>query len=164
LQQQGNSKLIRPALVRSGTASQVAYTLPHPIWKNEYVDAVKITHLDPENFTDKLALNTVRLMRYASARHPVVLITSGASCLFARAHFRFNFDWMSGYSWGKLTEADWLRRIIFLETVAGVPGSVAAILRHLHSLRRLKRDHGWIHTLLVPPPHPAWPMMMTRRC
>jgi threonyl-tRNA synthetase len=56
---------------------------------------------------------------------------------------------MSGYSWGKLTEADWLRRIIFLETVAGVPGSVAAILRHLHSLRRLKRDHGWIHTLLV---------------
>ncbi len=56
---------------------------------------------------------------------------------------------MSGYSWGKLTEADWLRRIIFLETVAGVPGSVAAILRHLHSLRRLRRDHGWIHTLLV---------------
>lgn len=25
---------------------------------------------------------------------------------------------------------------------------VAAMTRHLHSLRRLKRDHGWIHTLL----------------
>lgn len=40
------------------------------------------------------------------------------------------------------------RRICFLETVAGVPGMVAAMTRHLHSLRRLKRDHGWIHTLL----------------
>ena len=40
------------------------------------------------------------------------------------------------------------RRICFLETVAGVPGMVAAMTRHLHSLRRLKRDFGWIHTLL----------------
>lgn len=40
------------------------------------------------------------------------------------------------------------RRIIFLETVAGVPGMVAAMTRHLHSLRRMQRDYGWIHTLL----------------
>lgn len=40
------------------------------------------------------------------------------------------------------------RRIIFLETVAGVPGMVAAMTRHLQSLRKLRRDHGWIHTLL----------------
>ena len=40
------------------------------------------------------------------------------------------------------------RRIILLETVAGVPGMVGAMTRHFHSLRRLKRDHGWIHTLL----------------
>ncbi len=39
-------------------------------------------------------------------------------------------------------------RIIFLETVAGVPGMVAAMVRHLHSLRLMRRDHGWIHTLL----------------
>ena len=39
-------------------------------------------------------------------------------------------------------------RIIFLETVAGVPGMVAAMVRHLHSLRMMRRDHGWIHTLL----------------
>lgn len=38
-------------------------------------------------------------------------------------------------------------RIIFLETVAGVPGSIAGILRHLASLRRMRRDNGWIHTL-----------------
>ena len=30
----------------------------------------------------------------------------------------------------------------------GVPGFTAAMVRHLHSLRRMQRDHGWIHTLL----------------
>lgn len=37
---------------------------------------------------------------------------------------------------------------IFLESVAGVPGMVAGMLRHLHSMRRMKRDNGWIETLL----------------
>ena len=32
--------------------------------------------------------------------------------------------------------------------VAGVPGMVGGMLRHLRSLRDMKRDHGWIHTLL----------------
>ena len=41
-----------------------------------------------------------------------------------------------------------LVRFIFLESIAGVPGMVAGMLRHLHSLRRLKRDNGWIETLL----------------
>jgi hypothetical protein len=40
-----------------------------------------------------------------------------------------------------------LIRFIFLETIAGVPGSVAGMIRHLHSLRRMKRDNGWIETL-----------------
>ena len=39
-------------------------------------------------------------------------------------------------------------RIIMLETIAGVPGMVAAMVRHFNSLRRMTRDHGWIHTLL----------------
>lgn len=42
----------------------------------------------------------------------------------------------------------WLVRMVFLESVAGVPGMVAASLRHLHSLRLLRRDKGWIKTLL----------------
>ena len=36
------------------------------------------------------------------------------------------FDVLSGYSWGKmfgtLDERKWLSRVIYLETVAGVPG------------------------------------------
>ncbi|KAL9941429.1 hypothetical protein ACHAO5_009003, partial [Verticillium nonalfalfae] len=69
-----------------------------------------------------------------------------------------------------LTEAQWLVRFIFLESIAGgteplprigmawndhqltsnqtVPGMVAGMLRHLGSLRRMKRDNGWIETLL----------------
>lgn len=31
---------------------------------------------------------------------------------------------------------------------AGVPGMVGGMLRHMRSLRTMKRDHGWIHTLL----------------
>lgn len=37
---------------------------------------------------------------------------------------------------------------IFLESVAGVPGMAAGMLRHLHSMRRMKRDNGWMETLL----------------
>lgn len=48
-----------------------------------------------------------------------------------------------------LASADlWLQRAIFLETVAAVPGMVAAMVRHLRSLRILKKDDGWIHSLL----------------
>ncbi|KAI0008859.1 alternative oxidase [Xylariaceae sp. FL0662B] len=47
-----------------------------------------------------------------------------------------------------LTESQWLIRFLFLESIAGVPGMVAGMLRHLHSIRRLKRDNGWIETLL----------------
>ncbi len=112
-----------------------------------------------------------------------------------------------GYGW-QMNEKKWLRRIIFLETVAGVPGApvvctvsslsdrfcvaqessaawafnpaatmwraqqisaralrssplgvrndgstllagmVGGMLRHMRSLRTMKRDHGRIHTLL----------------
>ena len=35
---------------------------------------------------------------------------------------RLSFDVLSGYAFGKLTPAKVLRRVLFLETVAGVPG------------------------------------------
>jgi ubiquinol oxidase len=40
-------------------------------------------------------------------------------------------------------------RAVVLETVAAVPGMVGATLQHLKSLRRMKDDGGWIHTLLA---------------
>jgi len=39
-------------------------------------------------------------------------------------------------------------RAVVLETVAAVPGMVAGNIQHLSSLRRMKNDDGWIHTLL----------------
>lgn len=48
----------------------------------------------------------------------------------------------------QMSERKWLIRMVFLESVAGVPGMVAGMLRHLHSLRRMKRDNGWIESLL----------------
>ncbi|XP_031567994.1 alternative oxidase, mitochondrial-like [Actinia tenebrosa] len=99
------------------------YLLPHPIWTEEDVNKVKITHKEPQDKIDKVAYYSVQLLRTA-------------------------FDLASFYKIGPMTENKWLNRIIMLETVAGVPGMIGGMARHLKSLRRLSRDHGWIHTLL----------------
>jgi len=67
--------------------------------------------------------------------------------------FRKSMDLSTGYRHDPtkpyaMTERKWLVRFIFLESIAGVPGMVAGMMRHLHSLRRMKRDNGWIETLL----------------
>jgi ubiquinol oxidase len=44
--------------------------------------------------------------------------------------------------------SQWLMRILFLETLAGVPLFTTAMVCHLHSLCIMRRDGGWIHMLL----------------
>lgn len=39
-------------------------------------------------------------------------------------------------------------RAVVLETVAAVPGMVGGLLQHLHALRTISNDHGWIRILL----------------
>lgn len=58
------------------------------------------------------------------------------------------FNNMTGYKAQNtpVKAVEW--RLIVLESFAGVPGFMAAMFRHFRSLRTLKRDHGWIHTLL----------------
>ncbi|CAD5113183.1 DgyrCDS2371 [Dimorphilus gyrociliatus] len=99
-----------------------ASSLPHPIWSDDEVRSITITHRQPKGFIDWSAYLTVQFLRKG-------------------------FDILSGYN-RKRDEGVWINRITFLETVAGVPGMVAAMVRHLNSLRRMERDHGWIHTLL----------------
>lgn len=114
-------------LVPSDRQEVKEYTLPHPIWSHDEVESVTVTHRRPVGFTDHLAYYSVAAMR-----------------LF--------FDIFSGYKLqlklGTLDERAVLIRCIFLETVAGVPGFAAGMIRHLNSLRNMERDHGWIHTLL----------------
>ena len=62
--------------------------------------------------------------------------------------FYHSFNFITGYNAENpsVKAIEW--RLIVLESFAGVPGFVAAGFRHFRSLRALKRDHGWIATLL----------------
>ena len=57
-------------------------------------------------------------------------------------------DTLTRYNPEKMREGHWLNRMIFLETVAGVPGMIGGMCRHMRSLRKLEHDNGWIHHLL----------------
>jgi hypothetical protein len=61
---------------------------------------------------------------------------------------RFGFDLGTRFNKDKMTEKEWLNRCVFLETIAGVPGMVGGMARHMKSLRTLRHDHGLIHHLL----------------
>lgn len=89
---------------------------------------VVIAQRETKSRSDRLALASVRVLRWGmdfatGYQHP----PPGKE---GQAEFR-------------MVERKWLTRFIFLESVAGVPGMVAGMLRHLRSLRRMKRDHGW---------------------
>lgn len=89
---------------------------------------VTIAHREAKNWADWVALGTVRVLRWGmdfvtGYRHP----PPGKE---HEAQFQ-------------MTEQKWLTRFIFLESIAGVPGMVGGMLRHLRSLRKMKRDNGW---------------------
>eukprot|EP00882_Tetradesmus_deserticola_P010124 GHRQ01010696.1.p1 GENE.GHRQ01010696.1~~GHRQ01010696.1.p1 ORF type:complete len:370 (+),score=184.96 GHRQ01010696.1:251-1360(+) len=124
----------RQQLGEAGSAATAASSswLPHDVrmamrthaYPTAYLEAVSSKHLPPEKLHQQLALRAVLTMRAS-------------------------FDLVTGYRHGKaMPEGHWLRRIIFLETVAGVPGMVGGMLRHLRSLRLMQRDNGWTNTLL----------------
>lgn len=58
------------------------------------------------------------------------------------------FNKITGYRTADPTPDSVAFRLIFLESIAGVPGMIAAQHRHFRSLRNMDRDYGWIHTLL----------------
>lgn len=62
------------------------------------------------------------------------------------AYHTFNFCTGYKHENPSVKSIEW--RLLILESIAGVPGFVAAGFRHFRSLRTLNRDHGWIATLL----------------
>ena len=114
-----DSSLQRPGKKEAVTS----YMLRLPAYTADEATRIDMRHVPTRSIADRVAWTTIRLLR-------------------------FGFDLGTGYGLRTFKEEQWLQRIIFLETVAGVPGMVGGMLRHLRSLRRLKRDYGWIHTLL----------------
>ncbi|PGH06453.1 alternative oxidase, mitochondrial [Helicocarpus griseus UAMH5409] len=111
-------------------------TWKHPVFTEKEMKDITVAHRSAKDWSDWTALGTVRFLRWATDlatgyRHPV------AGRPETEKSKEFN-----------MTERKWVIRFIFLETVAGVPGMVGGMLRHLRSLRRMKRDNGWIETLL----------------
>lgn len=95
----------------------------HPVWDVKDVEQVQINHKPSGGIVDTVAYTLVKICRWS-------------------------FDTLSLYRFGTLTTRKVVNRCLFLETVAGVPGMVGGMVRHMSSLRGMKRDHGWIHTLL----------------
>ena len=109
---------------RKKDAVAQTYMLAHPVYDFEYIESIRPRHRQPQGARDYVSM-------------------------FAVWSARKGFDAVTNYSHEKsMTKDEWLFRFIFLETVAGIPGMVAGMLRHMHSLRLLRHDNGWIHTLL----------------
>ncbi|KZT73769.1 alternative oxidase [Daedalea quercina L-15889] len=118
------------------------WVLFHPVYTPEELRSVDILHREANTWSDKIAYNFVRVLRWgfdvASGYKHKPLPPNYANMTLDELK-------KDGYI---MDERQWLRRFLFLESIAGVPGMVAATLRHLRSLRLLRRDSGWIHTLL----------------
>jgi len=106
-----------------GTCStEYMYGKSRGVYSDEELE-VKLTHVEPKTMQDKMALQAVGVVR-------------------------FLFDTVSMWNHGEITQAKVLRRVIFLETVAGIPGFVAAMFRHFRSLRTFTRDGGMLNMFL----------------
>ncbi|KAI9929351.1 hypothetical protein ASPWEDRAFT_134941 [Aspergillus wentii DTO 134E9] len=118
---------------QSPGVKQVISVWSHPVYTEQQMRDIQVAHREAKDWSDWVALGTVRFFRWCvdsvtGYKHP-----KPGEALPARF---------------KMTEKKWLTRFIFLESIAGVPGMVGGMLRHLHSLRRMKRDNGWIETQL----------------
>lgn len=127
------------------SSSSGSWTLMNPIYTEDELNAVKVVNREPVTLADKGAHGMVKLLRrifdmvsgyVAKEIPPEVLAQRPLPIAELRAKGEI------------LSDKQWLLRIILLESIAGVPGMVAGTLRHLRSLRLMRRDGGWIHTLL----------------
>jgi hypothetical protein len=105
---------------------------------------VIVAHREAKTMSDKVALTAVKILRWGldlatGYRHLPSKAKLEAMSAEERAAAEKKFA---------MTAEKYMIRNVFLESVAGVPGMVAGMLRHLHSMRRMKRDNGWIETLL----------------
>jgi ubiquinol oxidase len=99
------------------------------------MEAVVVAHREAKTTSDKLALLAVKFMRWGldtatGYRHEKAVALNDKDPGAAQRKYG-------------MTEEKYMIRNVFLESIAGVPGMVAGMIRHLHSMRRMKRDNGW---------------------
>lgn len=104
------------------------------------MNAIKVAHREAKTWSDWTAMTMVRILRWGmdtatGYSHAVEEAKKQDGSVVAKTKTLFRSS--------PMTERKWLIRFLFLESVAGVPGMVAGSLRHLSSLRQLRRDNGW---------------------
>ena len=139
--------LVLPQRQHSTTQLAKKSSWTHPMWVNQnwhlnpvlmffiyrytqqQVLAVQTAHRKASSWQDKVALSTVRVLRWGMD------FVTGYNSYSPTSNFELKTR--------PMTEQKWITRFIFLESVAGVPGMVAGMLRHLKSIRMMRRDYGW---------------------
>ena len=76
--------------------------MAHPIYKTNDIEKITQYHHKPDNWKDALALKIIKL-------------------------FRGTFDLFTRFNPETMNERHWLDRVIYLETVAGVPGMIGGM-------------------------------------
>ena len=99
------------------------HRMPHYVFDANAVENIEIEHQAPKGIKDKIAYQAIQMIRKS-------------------------YDLLTKYDPNNMTRTKWIKRCLILETVAGVPGMVGGMARHLRSLRMFERDQGWIHHLL----------------
>lgn len=121
-------------------------TLPHPL---------RMKPFQQKEFNDKYAMTLNHIWSQAEIDERLATLwqhkpVSWSDKIMHRIMWSMyrGFNFVTGYKAENtpVRAVEW--RLIVLESFAGVPGFMAAMFRHFRSLRTLKRDHGWIHTLL----------------
>lgn len=92
-----------------------SYRMAHAVYEMKDIENIEYYTHEPKTIGDKIAKGLV-------------------------IGLRGSFDFLSRYNPETMNERDWVNRIVFLETTAGVPGMVGGLHRHLKSLRSLEHD------------------------
>ena len=102
----------------------------HEIYSEKELHAIRITHKKFESWHDRVAYAAVRTLRF--------FFDTFTGYIHEPPKSKSNEEKQKYRPKKTMTEKQWLRRFIFLETIAGVPGMVAGMSRHMKSLRKLK--------------------------
>ncbi len=106
--------------------------MQHEIYSEKELNDIKITHKKFESWHDRVAYAAVRTLRF--------FFDTFTGYIHGSTPLKSNNEKETQHPGKTMTEQQWLRRFIFLESIAGVPGMVGGMSRHMKSLRKLKYE------------------------